>query len=127
MADDNVIPLFAAQEAIERAERRLISGGGDGTSGGMEARLANLEKRFDRFEGLLDSVARDIAELKGRTGELPKGSDVTKLSTEIGELRGNINGLPTFKSLGILTAIVAALVAAMPKIWDWLDRTFPSY
>ena len=49
----------------------LQSGDGGGTSDGMEARVTSLEKRFDRFEAKLDSLIRDVAEVKGRVSAMP--------------------------------------------------------
>lgn len=45
-------------------------GGGDRFDP-MEQRVAALEKRFDRFEAKLDTLVRDVAEVKGRVGAMP--------------------------------------------------------
>lgn len=49
----------------------LQSGDGGGTSGDMEARVTSLERRFDRFEAKLDSLIKDVAEVKGRVSAMP--------------------------------------------------------
>lgn len=49
----------------------LKSSGGDGTSGSMEARVTSLEKRFDKFDGKLDALIKDVAEMKGRVSAMP--------------------------------------------------------
>jgi hypothetical protein len=49
----------------------LKSGDGGGTSGGMDARLSALESRFDRFEAKLDTLIKDVAEMKGRISAMP--------------------------------------------------------
>ncbi len=41
--------------------------GGDG----MDARVAALEKRFDRFEQKLDALIKDVSEMKGRMNAMP--------------------------------------------------------
>jgi len=56
--------------SLEEYERRtgatLKSGGGDGTFGGMEERVKALETRAERVDGKLDTILRDIGEVKGR-------------------------------------------------------------
>lgn len=49
----------------------LKGGGGDGTFDGMEARVTALEKRFDKFEAKLDTLIKDVAEMKGRVSAMP--------------------------------------------------------
>jgi archaellum component FlaC len=60
---------------LDRLENKttpgLKSGGGGDRFDPMEARVANLENRFDRFEAKLDGVVKDLAEVKGRIGAMP--------------------------------------------------------
>jgi hypothetical protein len=37
----------------------------------MEHRVAALEKGFERIEGKLDGLVKDVAELKGRVNAMP--------------------------------------------------------
>ena len=117
---------------IEFPKVPLNRGGGGGTSGGMEARIAALEagvkdvsSKLDKLTDALQQNALSLAEIKGRLAESPKAAEISKLAAEIAELRGKIDGLPTFKNLGILTVAIAALAAVMPKIGKWVDRAVP--
>lgn len=49
----------------------LKQGGGDGTSGDMEARLRRLEDDFREIRGDLKSLVKDTAEIKGRINAMP--------------------------------------------------------
>lgn len=49
----------------------LKSGGGDGTSGGMETRVKALEDKFDKIDSKLDGIVKDAAEIKGRLSSMP--------------------------------------------------------
>lgn len=66
----NVVP-FKGTLGDNTPKPPLKSGGGDGTSSDMTERVANLEKRFDRFETKLDAVVKDLAEVKGRVNAMP--------------------------------------------------------
>lgn len=65
----------------------LQGGGGSGTSGGMEARLAKLEAQMDAVKadlGKMASLPVDVARLDERVKHLPgKGFIVTATSTSV--------------------------------------------
>lgn len=100
--------LRARNETLERQLEelsRLKSGGGGGTSGGMEARVAKLEASVDHIQ-------KDIAEIK---------SDVREFRTSIGALNSTsatlterVSHLPTkgfivtclVTSLGVVAALI---------------------
>lgn len=70
----NLDTFRAASDAAKDArsvERSLKDGGGGGTFDGMEARIASLEKRFDRLEDKVDKVGLDLATVKGEVSRLP--------------------------------------------------------
>lgn len=85
-------------ESIARIERRqkeikemtLKSGGGGGTSDGMEARVAVLEAHVEHIRGELAKLAgvpTDVATLKERVSHLPgKGFVVTAAMGTVGGL-----------------------------------------
>jgi ElaB/YqjD/DUF883 family membrane-anchored ribosome-binding protein len=83
------------------AEERLRSGGGGGTSGGMEERVAKLE-------ATLEHAKRDISELR---------ADVKTMSTDVATLKENVRHLPTkpwmFQALGALLVAITAAVALL--------------
>lgn len=54
-----------------QSRRALKQGGGDGTFDDMEARVAKLEKSFDKIDGKLDSLIKEVAEMKGRVSAMP--------------------------------------------------------
>jgi len=51
-------------------ERLLKNGGGGGNSGGMDEKIAALEKRVDRFEGKIDGLSKEISDLRVQTATL---------------------------------------------------------
>ena len=78
MADNVIDPEFlrrrlAQIEGSAKAESTapLHGGGGGGTFDGMEARVAKLEKSFDKIDGKLDSLIKEVAEMKGRVSAMP--------------------------------------------------------
>ncbi len=54
-----------------QSDSPLQSGDGGGTSDDMEARVTSLERRFDRFEAKLDTLIRDVSEVRGRVSAMP--------------------------------------------------------
>lgn len=74
----------------------LKSGGGNGTSDGMEARVKALEKQFGRIDTKLDGVSKDLGEIK----------------VGLAEVKGKLSGMPsTWQMIGIFAALVALLLA----------------
>lgn len=78
MADNVIDPEFlrrrlAQIEGSAKAESAapLHGGGGGGTFDGMESRVAKLEKSFDKIDGKLDSLIKEVAEMKGRVSAMP--------------------------------------------------------
>jgi hypothetical protein len=49
----------------------LKGGGGGGTYDGMEARVAALEKVFEKVDTKLDTIIRDMSYLKGKVDAMP--------------------------------------------------------
>jgi len=100
----------------------LQTGGGGGTFDGMEARVATLEKQFEKMDGKLDkilgelsSTRADVSFLKGRIETIPSSRD-------FGELKGRVDSLPTIaKTAGLLTLATAAITImnnwSMIKAW----------
>lgn len=50
---------------------RWTGGGGGDIYGGMEARVADLEKRTGKIEEKIDKVLIDLAEIKGKLSGMP--------------------------------------------------------
>lgn len=66
MTDDKVVPISASVSDVERALRRLKSSGGDGTSDGMEPRVAKLEAKAEGIEKRLDDIKGDLERMEGK-------------------------------------------------------------
>lgn len=70
---DNVRNLSEYRDTAPRPANGtgLKDGGGDGTSDDMEARVAKLEKSFEKIDGKLDTLIKEVAEMKGRVSAMP--------------------------------------------------------
>ncbi|SCW56606.1 hypothetical protein SAMN02927924_01405 [Sphingobium faniae] len=98
--------LTAANNELHRQMEALKSGGGDGTSGGMDARVAKLEsdvahlvKQVDRIDARTEPMPADIAVIKATMAG--KGFIVTAVS---GGAALVIAVLTVLSKLGILAA-----------------------
>jgi len=85
--------------------RPLQSGGGDGTSDGMEPRVAVLETH-------VENIRTDVAELKSDVKTI--GRDVVDLKVAVATLIERVNHLPdkgfivraTLSGLGVIAALI---------------------
>jgi flavin reductase (DIM6/NTAB) family NADH-FMN oxidoreductase RutF len=57
---------FPTSDAIRQASERLKSGGGGGTSDGMEQRIGRLETKMDGVEGRLTSIEVALARIEAK-------------------------------------------------------------
>ena len=93
----NLYNLETERDRRSVAPSPLKTGGGDGTSGGMEARLATLDAHVEHIRSDLSEVKTDMKELRKDTGEIRK------------EATSNFNKLlgAGFVALGIALGIMA--------------------
>lgn len=74
---NNVVPfnpvgaLLDQVSALERDVEPLQKGGGGGTSGGMEDRVARLEKSVEKIGDQMVTIREDIATIKENVRHLP--------------------------------------------------------
>lgn len=112
-------------EAISLADHRALkSGGGDGTSGDMEARVKSLEDNFVKMDSKLDTILAevrsahtDVAYLKGKAEGMPS-------ATAFGELKGRVDSLPTTAKAATLLGIAVAAITIINN-WDVIRGAFP--
>lgn len=114
--DERLAKLVGAESKLTELERRMESlpkGGGDGTSGGMEARVARLESDVEHIKTTLQSLDTRVSGVH---------SDVGSIKVTLGKLETSVSNLPgkTFifvSSAGILTtaAAFAGLIAYLVK------------
>lgn len=76
----------------------------------MEARVTALENKVD---GLLTSIASDVAYLKGKSEGAPNARD-------FGELKGRVDSLPTSAKMATYLAIAVAVITILNK-WPALS------
>lgn len=100
----------AQADAASRKPKRsapLKGGGGGGTSGGMEARLAKLEAHVEHIQADLVKLAAlpvDLATLKVQVENLPTKKDLDdKLETHL-------------RKVGIVVAIISAIFGIFFKV-----------
>jgi len=76
--DRDFLHIRALQLKVEELESSMYDnlrpGGGGGTSGGMETRVARLENQVDRLSDRVGEVAERLATLNERVGHLPSKS-----------------------------------------------------
>ncbi|MGX1100085.1 hypothetical protein [Amorphus sp. MBR-141] len=73
-ADEEKISLDLLRRQLQEARRAkdtLSSGGGGGTSDGMEPRIARLEKDMSEIKSDLKKIGLDVSETKGRLSAMP--------------------------------------------------------
>ena len=100
MTDDRrVISIFGevlGLDALQEAADRLKGDGGGGTSGGMEARVARLEKN-------VDTLMKDVSDMR----------------TDVATLKENVRHLPTkpwmFSTLAAMLAALAVIVGLIVR------------
>lgn len=107
------IDSFLPEEMRLRRDR-LKSGGGDGTSDGMEARVKALEDRFEKIDAKLGTIGSDLAYIKGKLEGAPSAKD-------FGELKGRVDSLPTTAKVAGIIAIVGGVVALLLR-WEEISR-----
>lgn len=97
---DNVLHLkdYQQKSASSDVAGSLKSGGGDGTSDGMEARVAKLE-------AVAEHIQKDVAEIKTDVREFRIG--IGSLNVSTGTLTERVSHLPS-KGF-IIVALLAAL------------------
>lgn len=89
----------------------LKTGGGDGTSDDMEARVTKLERQFEAIDGKLNSISTDLAYIKGKFESAPTAKD-------FGELKGRVDSLPTTAKLATVVGIIGAIITIISKFQD---------
>lgn len=60
--NENIAPI---------GQKGFSSGSGGGMSSDMEARVKALEDKFDRIDGKLDTLVKDVSYLKGKVDAMP--------------------------------------------------------
>ena len=112
MSDDNVVRFEAYRERpaepIDDGDDSLKHGGGGGTSGGMEARLAKLEAHMEH-------VLADVSALK---------ADVGKLKTDMATLVERVSHLPTKGFIVSATLTTLAMLTALTAFAPVIQRFF---
>lgn len=107
--------LKAQAAALEAENERLKGGGGDGTSGGMESRIATLEAHMEQVKeslAKLASVPEDLATLKERTSHLSTKAELhTEITTQLDRLGTRLQRQVVITG-SIFTAILALITLA---------------
>lgn len=102
MAKNEVIPLNI-YDRLTHVEEQLKSGGGSGTSGGMDGWQTSVEKRLDSLDGRLKNVEGGVSDLR----------------VDVAALKENVRHLPTkpwmFSTLAAMLVALGAVVAMIVR------------
>ena len=75
----------------------------------LEERVKALETGHTELKATLQRLELGFSEIKGQLSQLPKGSDLAGVRSELGEIKGRIASLPsTWQLLGLLLTTWAA-------------------
>jgi hypothetical protein len=85
------------------------SAGGSGPEDPMIERIEKLEGKMDKVEGKLSSIEVSLAEIKGQLSQMPKASDLVRLSEAVGKIDGRISQLPTKSN--VFVYVVGAVIS----------------
>jgi len=108
---DNLIKVGIEQEMLKR--ELLKSDGGDGTSGGMEARVARLESDMEHVKKSVSEIATDLKATR---------STISDLKVDFGRFDERLKHMPT---KGFIFATSAAMIAAMGGLVALIVRFLP--
>jgi hypothetical protein len=143
--------LDAQARQTSVGDAALMSGGGGGTSGGMEARIAKLESDMRevkddtrairdtliRIEGKLDlkAGAEAVAEIKGKldtkasaeaAAEIKGKLDAKASATDLGVLSGKLNDKPDTWKVVVIVLALGAIMGGSQLVKALSDAFRPS-
>lgn len=113
-----ILQFSRAVSSIASNDPPLKGGGGDGISGGMEARVAKLEANMEHVRSdlaKLATVPADVATIKERSSHLATKADV-KVEITAAIDRSATKTQRTVQIVGALVAIAVAVINYGPKI-----------
>lgn len=71
MANENDFKGFDSSANVSYIHQRREGGEPPSGDGEIMRRVATLEKSFDRLDGKIDGIVRDVAEIKGKISNMP--------------------------------------------------------
>lgn len=71
MVEPSLDLLRKQLETAQSEAARLKSGDGGGTFDDMEPRVKALEDKFEKMDGKLDTIIKDVSYLKGKVDSMP--------------------------------------------------------
>jgi hypothetical protein len=90
--------------------QRYQRGGEPPGGNDMEARVATLEKKFDKMESKLDTIGTDMAYIKAKLDILPSNQALLdRVVTDMAYIKGRLESLPSAQSFGELKGRVDSL------------------
>jgi hypothetical protein len=116
MMDEKVTPIrpefanFASSMQKSISESPLKKSGGDGTSGGMEARVARLESDMEHVKKSVAEIATDVKGGRATLGEI---------KVELGRFDERLKHMPT---KGFIFVTAAGMVGAISAIVGLIVR-----
>lgn len=113
MSDNRVYGFGRDLTEMQQNLDRLKGGGGDGTSGDMETRVARLESDMEH-------VKRSLTSLDGRVGNVQK--DVGEIRVHLATVQNEMKHLP---SKGYIFGVALSMLAAAGGIMAAVVRFIP--
>lgn len=102
----------------EVQNEELHSQGGGGDNGGMDSRLAHLEKRVDSIDGRLGRIEGDVAALKGDVSDVKIAIASLDAKLDIGSIRASVERSHTdiYKWAVSIIAVIGAIYFGLQRV-----------
>lgn len=113
--------LFGQDHTTKPPPEYLAQGGGGGDNGGMDGRLAHLEKRVDSIDGRLGRIEGDVASLKNGLSDVKVAIASLDAKLDIGGIRASVE-----KSHTDIYKWIVSIIAVVGAIYFGLQRVGPS-
>jgi len=96
-----------------RASSSLQSGGGNGTGGGMETRVARLESDVEHIKNDVAEIKIDVRDMK---------QDIQKIAISVTRIEAVLDSKVSWKGLFTATLAIIAAIPTIILLAPWIGR-----